>query len=333
MNGFSGACESKSDRLRIFAGRNSKPLARKVCEHIGMPMGDAKSYVFPDGELLVKIDENVRGRDCYMILSTCAPANENLVELFIFIDSLRRASANRITAVIPYYGYGRQDRKDKGRVPITAKLVANLLTSAGTDRVLTIDLHAAQIQGFFDIPVDHLSAAPVFIDYFRKQRDELGDLCLVSPDVGNIKVAERIADLLDGSLAIINKRRLSGAEVATGHLIGEVAGKTVLMFDDMISTAGTVCAAAKVVHDAGAVRIIVAATHASLVGPAMDRIIESPIDRVVVTDTIPTEDRCDRIRDRLEVLSVAPLLGNAIYNIHHDLSVSALFKDGVGPKR
>ena len=333
MNGAPEVCKHGDDRLRIFAGRNSKPLAKRVCEHIGVPMGDAKSYVFPDGELLVKIDENVRGRDCYMILSTCAPANENLVELLIFIDSLRRASANRITAVIPYYGYGRQDRKDKGRVPITAKLVANLLTSAGTDRVLTIDLHAAQIQGFFDIPVDHLSAAPVFIDHFLAQREELGEMCLVSPDVGNIKVAERIADLLDGSLAIINKRRLSGAEVATGHLIGDVKGKTVLMFDDIISTAGTICSAAQVVHDAGAARIIVAATHASLVGPAMDRICQSPIDRVVVADTIAIDERCDRIRDRLEVLSVAPLLGNAIHNIHHDLSVSALFKDGVGPKR
>lgn len=326
---------SKADRdsLKIFAGRHARTLASAVCDHLDLPLGDAKSFVFPDGELLVKIDEDVRGRDCFVLLSTCAPVNDNLMELLISIDSLRRASARRITVVLPYFGYGRQDRKDEGRVPITAKLVANLITSARADRVLTIDLHAAQIQGFFDLPVDHLSATPVFLDYFRNMREELGDLCLVSPDVGNVKVAEKVANLLGGDLAIINKRRLSGSTVATGNLIGSVKNATVLMYDDMISTAGTVCEAAKLVMEHGAKKVLAAATHAVLVGPAMERLAASPISRLVITDTIPLDGRAEPIRDKLVTLSVGPLLGDAIHNIHHDRSVSALFRDSVGPKR
>ncbi|MCC6284687.1 MAG: ribose-phosphate pyrophosphokinase [Phycisphaerales bacterium] len=324
-----------SDRngFKVFAGRHSKELAQRVCTRLKVPLGDAKSFVFPDGELLVKLDEDVRGRDCYVVLSTCEPVNDNLMELLIFLDCLKRASAKRVTAVLPYFGYGRQDRKDEGRVPITAKLVANLITHARADRVLALDLHAAQIQGFFDLPMDHLQATPVFLDYFRSIRDELDDLCLVSPDVGNVKVAEKVANLLHGDLAIIHKQRLSGSQVVSANLIGSVEGKTVLMYDDMISTAGTVCEAAKLVMARGAKRVIAAATHAVLVGPAMDRLRAAPISRIVVTDTVPIGDRCAPIRDRLTVLSVGDLLGDAIHNIHHNLSISALFRDKVGPKR
>lgn len=319
--------------LLIFSGRNCKGLSSHVCEHLGRPLGDAKTIVFPDGELLVKLEEDVRGRDCYVIASTCEPVNDNIMELLIFTDCLKRASARRVTLVIPYFGYGRQDRKDEGRVPITAKLVANLMTASRADRVLAVDLHAAQIQGFFDIPLDHLSATPVFLDYFESIRDELGDLCLVSPDVGNVKVAEGLANLLRGDLAIINKRRLSGSEVAIGNLIGDVEGKTVLMFDDMISTAGTICSAAKLVVEHGAVDVMAACTHGVFVGDAMQRINDSPISRIVITDTIPTGNRLDPIRDRLIQLSVGPMLSEAIQRIHEDRSVSALFRRTAGMKR
>lgn len=320
-------------KMKIFAGRHTKALAKRVCDHLGMPLGDAKTFEFPDGELLVKLDEDVRGRDCYVVLATCNPVNDNLMELLIFMDCLKRASASRVTAVMPYFGYGRQDRKDEGRVPITAKLVANLITGARADRVLAVDLHAAQIQGFFDLPMDHLTAAPVFLDYFKSIREELGDLCLVSPDVGNMKVAEKMANLLGGDLAIIHKQRVSGAQVVSSNLIGTVEGKTVLMYDDMISTAGTVCEAARLVKLRGARRVIAAATHPVLVGPAVDRLAGSPIDRIVVTDTIPIDGRCDPIKERIVTLSVGELLGSAIHNIHHNLSVSALFRETVGPKR
>ncbi len=322
-----------SNGLRIFSGRHSRELSLRVCEHLGQPLGDAKTIIFPDGEMLVKLEEDVRGRDCYVIISTCEPVNDNLVELLIFTDCLKRASARQVTLVIPYFGYGRQDRKDEGRVPITAKLVANMIAAARADRVLTIDLHAAQIQGFFDLPVDHLSATPVFLDYFTAMREELGDLCLVSPDVGNVKVAEGLANLLSGDLAIINKRRLSGSTVAVGNLIGNVSGKTVLMFDDMISTAGTVCEAAKLVMEHGAHDVIAACTHPVLVGMAMERLADSPISRLVVTDTIPAGTRCDPIRDKLVQLSVGQLLGEAIQRIHENRSVSALFGRTAGMKR
>lgn len=320
-------------QLKVFAGRNSVELARRVCAHLDIPVGQARTEAFPDGELIVKLEEDVRGRDCFVVLSTCGPVNDNLMELLIFQDCLRRASAKQVTVVVPYFGYGRQDRKDEGRVPITAKLVANLIATARADRVLAVDLHAAQIQGFFDIPVDHLSATPVFLDHFETQRDMLGDLCLVSPDVGNVKVAESFANLLGGDLAIINKRRISGSDVTTGHLIGSVKNKTVLMFDDMITTAGTVCEAAKVVMEHGARRVIVAATHPVLVGLAMERLAASPISQVVVTNTIPTGDRVAPIKDKLVELCVSKLLGEAIHRIHHNQSVSALFRRGAGPKR
>jgi ribose-phosphate pyrophosphokinase len=319
--------------MKIFAGRNSRELTDRICSHLMMPMGSAKTTVFPDGEVLVKLEEDVRGRDCFVVLSTCAPVNDNLVELLVFIDCLRRASADRVTVVIPYFGYGRQDRKDEGRVPITAKLVANLVTAAGANRVMAVDLHAAQIQGFFDLPVDHLSATPVFFDYFMSIRKELGDLCLVSPDVGNVKVSEGFANLLGADLAIINKRRTSGSDVTTGNLIGSVEGKTVLMFDDMISTAGTICEASKLVKARGAKDVIAAATHAVLVGPAMERISKSAISKLVVTNTIPQDDRVLPIKNRIVELCVGPLLGEAIRRIHLNESISALFHKTAGTKR
>jgi ribose-phosphate pyrophosphokinase len=319
--------------MMIFAGRSSLELGERICTYLDIPIGRAKVTDFPDGEIIVKLDEDVRGRDCYLVVSTCEPVNNTLMELLIFIDCLRRASAGRITVVMPYFGYARQDRKDEGRVPITAKLVANLITAAGAHRVLALDLHAAQIQGFFDLPVDHLSATPVFVDYFTKHRAELGDLCLVSPDVGNVKVAEGMANLLGGDLAIINKRRLSGSQVSVGNLIGNVSGKTVLMFDDMISTGGTVAAAATLVMEKGAKDVLAAATHPVLVGPAVEKLLASPISRVVVCNTIPFAQRCSPLRGKLVELCVGSLLGQAIHRIHNNQSVSALFKFTAGTKR
>lgn len=318
---------SNLGELKIFAGRNSVMLATRVCESIGMRLGEARTHVFPDGELMVKLDEDVRGRDCFVILSTCAPVNDNLMELLIFTDCLRRASARRVTLVVPYYGYARQDRKSEGRTPITAKLVANLMTAANADRVLAIDLHAPQIQGFFDLPVDHLSATPVFYEYFERERPGLGEICFVSPDVGNLKVAEGMATMLHCENAVISKRRRSDTGVDAGTLMGDVEGKTVLMFDDMISTGGTVLAAAEFVMSRGARGVIVAATHSVMAAQAAQRLGGSDVSRVVVTDTIPlSEEKRGLLGDKLVELSVGPLLGNAIRNIHEDRSVSALFK-------
>jgi ribose-phosphate pyrophosphokinase len=321
------------DHLKIFAGRAGRDLAAAMCAHLNLALAEGSTEVFPDGELIVKVDEDVRGRDCFVVQSTSDPVNSNLMELLIYIDCLRRASAKRITAVIPYFGYARQDRKDVGRTPITAKLVANLITAAGADRVLCMDLHAAQIQGFFDIPVDHLSATQVFYEYFESIRNEFENVVVVSPDVGNVKVANTYASLLDADLAIIEKRRESGMKVSTKNLIGEVRGRVVLMFDDMISTAGTVCEAAKMVMDHGAKDVVVAATHPVLVGLAMERLQDAPISRVVVTDTIPNGNRTAPIQHKLVRLTVAKLLGEAIHRIHHDMSVSALFRRGADTKR
>ncbi|RMD61960.1 MAG: ribose-phosphate pyrophosphokinase [Planctomycetota bacterium] len=325
--------QADAHNLKVFAGSRSSVIAQRVCERLELPLAKGRCETFPDGELITKVDEDVRGRDCFIVLSTCQPVNDNILELLLWIDCLRRASAWRITAVVPYYGYARQDRKDEGRVPITAKLIANVITKAGADRVLAMDLHAAQIQGFFDIPVDHLSASPVFVEYFQQRREELGDLVVVSPDVGNVKVANRYADLLGGDLAIVEKRRLSGVEVNTANLVGDVRGKTVLMMDDMISTAGTVTQAARLVMDRGAERVIVGATHAVFVGMAIERLASAPIEQVVVTNTIPADGRRAPIADKLVELCVGPLLGDAIHRIHHNMSVSALFRLGTGPKR
>jgi len=324
---------SDRDHMKIFAGRGGLSLAEAMCEHLELPLAQGRVDLFPDGELIVKVEEDVRGRDCFVVQSTCEPVNDHLMELLTYMDCLRRASAKRITAVIPYFGYARQDRKDEGRVPITAKLVANLIVAAGADRVLCMDLHAAQIQGFFDIPVDHLSAAPVFLEYFDAIRQDLGDLVLVSPDVGNVKVANNYASMLNADLAIIDKRRESGTNVVSKNLIGEVRGRHVLMVDDMISTAGTVCEAARLVIDHGATGVMAAATHPVLVGLALERLADAPIERIIITDTIPDGRRLDPIREKLDVLTVARLLGDAVHRIHHDLSISALFRQTVGSKR
>ena len=332
--------------IEVFAGRNQVELAERICQHLDMPFGQARTDVFPDGELIVHTEEDVRGRDCFVVLSTSTPVNDNVMELLIFADSLRRASARRITAVVPYYGYARQDRKESGRTPITAKLIANLITEAGYDRVLTIDLHAAQIQGFFDIPVDHLSSGRLFVDYFqnggqqasvfesagtqngehRRGKPLSDDLVVVSPDIGNVKMANMYADALGAGLAIIDKRRLSGERVRTQHIIGDVAGRDVLMVDDMISTGGTVCEAASLVRKHGAKDITVAATHAVFAGEAVRKLGESDISRIVVTNTIPIGDRLAPLNDRLEVLCISKLFADAIFHIHHNQSVSALFK-------
>jgi ribose-phosphate pyrophosphokinase len=324
---------SDANSLKIFAGRYHKALAQRICESIDLPLGSARTEEFPDSELLVRLDEDVRGRDCFVVLSTSRPVNDNLVELLIFLDSLKRASARRITAVIPYFGYARQDRKDEGRTPITAKLVANLITKAGADRVLTVELHAAQIQGFFDLPVDHMSASPVFFEYFQSVREELGDVVLVSPDVGNVKVANTYANLLGADLAIIDKRRMSGSEIVVKNLIGSVEGRTVLMMDDMISTGGTVCEAARLVRERGATQVWVGATHAVFAGSAQERLADAPIDRLIVTDTIPGGPRLDAVRHKLVELSMGRLLGEAIHRIHHNMSISALFRHSGGTKR
>ena len=309
--------------LRLFSGRANKPLAEAISDYLGVPLGQVTIRPFPDGELFIRLDEDVRGKDVFIIQPTCTPANDTLMELLIFIDSARRASAERITAVMPYFGYARQDRKDEGRTPITAKLVANLIATAGADRVLTMDLHAAQIQGFFDIPVDNLHAEPVLSRYFLNR--DFKDLVLVSPDVGNTKRARVYADRLGGELAVIDKRRVSGSDVEAGRIIGDVAGKTVLMMDDMITTAGTICSAAALCADHGAREIYVGATHGVLCDPAAERLREAPITDVVVTDTIPVPPEKVQAVGKLTVLTVAELMGEAIHRIHNDESVSGLF--------
>jgi ribose-phosphate pyrophosphokinase len=278
---------------------------------------------FPDGETLVRIEDDVRGRDCFLVQPTSHPVNHNLMELLIFIDCLARASARRITAVLPYFGYARQDRKSEGRTPITAKLVANLIVTAKVNRVLAIDLHAEQVQGFFDIPVDHLTAEPVLLKYFRKS--DLSNIVVVSPDVGNVKTANVYAQDLGADLAVIDKRRVSGADAVATRIIGNVQGKDVLMFDDMITTAGTICSAAQMVRENGAKSIRVAATHGVFAPPAVDRLNNSSIDEVVVADTVPLSEESKKIRN-LKVLTVAELLGEAIHRIHNDESVSEIFE-------
>ncbi len=314
--------------LKVFSGRANMPLANDISEYLGTPLGKSTIMPFPDGELFVRLDEDVRGRDVFIIQPTCRPVNEALMELLIFIDCARRASAERITAVMPYFGYARQDRKDEGRVPITAKLAANLIATAGCDRVLTIDLHAAQIQGFFDIPVDNLYAEPVLSRYYAGRN--LRDLVLVSPDVGNMKRARVYAQQLGGELAVINKQRISGSDVQVGRIIGDVNGKTVLMMDDMITTAGTIASAAALCKENGAGNVYVGATHAVLAGPAAERLGEAPIDEVVVTDTIPVAPETIEAVGKLVVLSIAELIGEAIHRIHNDESVSSLFPKDVG---
>ncbi|MHC4323058.1 MAG: ribose-phosphate diphosphokinase [Planctomycetota bacterium] len=313
-----------NDNLKIFSGTSNPALASDVCKYLGIPLGGAKIERFPDGEKAIRVEDDVRGRDCFVVQSTCDPVDEHLVELLIFLDCLRRASASRVTAVIPYFGYARQDRKDEGRVPITAKLVANMITTAGADRVLAIDLHAHQLQGFFDIPVDHLSGDLVLSKYFRDLK--IDNLTVVSPDVGNMKTASRYADQLGGDLAIVHKRRLSGSNVEAQEIIGEVRGRNVLMCDDIIATAGTVCSAAALVKERGAKKVYIGATHGVFAPQALDRLAKAPIDRVVATDTIPLNKTSKKISN-IKVLSVAAMLGEAIKRIHRNESVSNLFNN------
>jgi ribose-phosphate pyrophosphokinase len=309
--------------IRVFSGRSNPLLAARICEYLGLSLGRVQLDNFPDGEISLKLSEDVRGRDAFVVQSTCPPVNDSLMELLIFIDCLKRASAQRITVVVPYFGYARQDRKDEGRVPITAKMVADIVTKAGADRVLTLELHAAQIQGFFDIPVDNLSAQPVFSAYFESL--QLDPLTLVSPDVGNAKQSRVYADRMNATLAIIDKRRISGSEATSLAVIGDVKDRNVLMIDDIIATAGTVLEACQLVRRQGARRIIVAATHGVLCGPAVQRLEQAGIDHLAVTDTIPVPEAVRSRLPSLTILTVSELLGEAIRRIHQNESVSSLF--------
>lgn len=306
--------------LQLVAGNATPKLADRIAGFLGIVRTPSRVGRFPDGEIDVQVNENVRGNDVYIVQSTSPPVNDNLMELLILVDAVRRASAARVTAVIPYFGYARKDRKDEGRVPITAKLVANLLVKAGTNRVLTIDLHAPQIQGFFDIPVDHLYAGPVIRRHF--QRHAIPDLTVVAPDAGSAKMARGYANRLGGDIAIVDKRRVSGEEVEAGAVIGDVDGRNVLIVDDMISTAGSITQAALLVRAHGAKSVRISATHGVLCGPARERLREAPLDEIVLTDTIPIDAHG---LDKLTVVSVAPLLGEAIIRVHEERSLSVLF--------
>jgi len=316
--------ERAKDQLEIFTGNSNPALAREVCENLGVRLVQAEVGRFPDGEVMVEIRENVRGGDCFVIQSTCTPPNENLMELMLLTDALRRASAKRITTVIPYFGYARQDRKVAPRVPISAKLVADLITSAGASRVLTIDLHAGQIQGFFNIPVDNLFAMPVLIQYLRKRLDGQ-KVTVVSPDAGGVERARAFAGRLNASLAIIDKRRRRASEVAEMQLVGEVRDTIAVMIDDMIDTAGTITAAAQVVSNAGAAQVLACATHAILSDPACERLNNSKIEELVTTNTVPLKAKAQAELGKVKVLSVAGLLAEAIRRIHNEESVSSLF--------
>ncbi len=313
------------NKLKVFSGRANIALAEKMAAVLGDPLGKLTISNFPDGEISVRIDEDVRGRDIFLVQPTCPPVNENLMELLILLDSFKRASAYRITAVLPYYGYARQDRKDQGRVPITAKMVADVLTSAGADRVVTLDLHAAQIQGFFDIPVDHLHAGPVMNEYIRQLNIPKEDFVVLSPDEGSIKRALLHQKKLGGEIAIVDKRRSSATETKQANLIGATLNnKVAMIFDDMISTAGSVVGAANVAKYNGAREIYACATHAVLCGPAIERLRDSPIKEVIVTDSIPLVP--NKQLPNIKVISVAPLLADAVKRIHLNESVSTLFE-------
>jgi len=307
--------------LKIFCGNANPELAREIGEYLGVSLGEAKVKRFQDGEIAIAIDESVRGADIFVVQPTCAPTNDNIMELLILIDALKRASARRITAVMPYYGYARQERKARARDPITAKLMANLITTAGADRVVTMDLHAPAIQGFFDIPVDHLPGVPILAEYFKEKN--LADLVVVSPDLGGVTRARSLAERIGATIAIIDKRRPEPNVSEIMHVIGELEGKTAIMIDDIIDTAGTITQGAQALTDRGAREVYACCTHPVLSGPAIERLENSVIKEVVVTNTIPL-DR-EKSLPKMKVLSVAPLLGEAIVRIHEDLSVSKLF--------
>ncbi|MBI3804478.1 MAG: ribose-phosphate pyrophosphokinase [Nitrospirae bacterium] len=309
-------------RLKLFSGNSNPVLTKEICDYLGISLGHAIVSTFSDGEIFVKLEENVRGSDVYVVQSTSEPVNNHIMELLILIDALKRASAEEITAVIPYYGYARQDRKDQPRVPITAKLCADLVATSGAHRVLTMDLHAGQIQGFFNIPVDHLYATPVLLDYFQKKK--FNDLVVVSPDAGGVERARAFAKRMNVGLAIIDKRREGPNRTKIMNIIGEVAGRDILILDDMIDTAGTITQAAAAIKAKGAGRIIAGCTHPVLSGPALQRLNDAPIDEVVVTNSIPLKGK-EEICKKITTLSVASLLGEAIKRIHEEASVSSLF--------
>jgi len=308
--------------LKIFSGSANPQLSREIAEVLGIPLGQARLRRFPDSEVSFQIDENIRGADVFIVQPTCNPVDPSLMELLVMIDAFRRSSAARITAVVPYYGYARQDRKDKPRVPISAKLVANLLSAAGTNRVLTMDLHKAQIQGFFDIPVDHLFAAPVIIDYCS--RLNYSNLTMVSPDAGGAERARAYAKRLGAELAVVDKRRTEDGTAEVMNVIGDVRGRTCILQDDIIDTAGTIQKAAVALKDSGAERVLACAVHGVLSGPAIERIEKAPLDQLIVTNSIPLSEAGQKCK-KIVVLSVARLLGQAIRNIHEETSVSSLF--------
>ncbi|HNQ18265.1 MAG: ribose-phosphate pyrophosphokinase [Smithellaceae bacterium] len=310
------------EKIRIFSGNSNIPLAKDICKKLGVPLGKANVTTFSDGETQVEINENVRGMDVFIIQSTCSPVNVMCMELLIMIDAMKRASADRITAVIPYYGYARQDRKVAPRAPISAKLIADLITTAGANRVLSMDLHAGQIQGFFNIPVDNLFATPVLLEYMKQ--NYLNDTVVVSPDTGGVERARAFGKRMEASLAIIDKRREGPNESQVMNIVGNVKDKKAIILDDMIDTAGTVTQAAEALKKAGAMEVCVCCTHPVLSGPALDRLETSEIKEVIVTDTIPLTDRAKKIK-RIKVLSVAGLLSEAVRRIYYNDSVSSLF--------
>jgi len=310
------------DKFKIFCGTANEPLADEVCAFLGLTRGQAMITRFRDGEAYVQIQENVRGADVFVIQPTCRRVDEHLMELLLMIDALKRASARRITAVIPYFDYARQDRKDRPRVPISSKLVADLLTTAGTDRALVVDLHAPQLQGFFNIPVDHLFASPVLVDYFK--RLNLTDLTIVSPDAGGVERARFFAKKMDSALAIVDKRRVEMNVAEVMHVIGDVKGRTCLLIDDLIDTAGTLVKTASALLESGAVGVYACASHPVLSDPAVENLTKSPIIEVVVTNTIPLTAAAKR-EPKIKVLSIAGLIGRAIQSIHEETSVSKLF--------
>lgn len=310
------------ERIRVFTGNANKELAQKICDKLGISLGKANVTTFSDGETRVEIDENVRGMDVFIIQSTCPPVNSTLMELLIMIDAMKRASVDRITAVVPYYGYARQDRKVASRAPISAKLVADLITAAGANRVLAMDLHAGQIQGFFNIPVDNLFAKPVLLDYMKKNYKD--NTVIVSPDAGGVERARSFGKRLGASLAIIDKRREGPNEAEAMNIIGDVKGKRVIILDDMIDTAGTVVQAASAMKKAGALEVSVCCTHPVLSGPAIDRIEKSEIKEVIVTDTIPLSDKANNCK-KIKVLTVSGILSEAVRRIYYNDSVSSLF--------
>lgn len=308
-------------RLHVFSCNSNPELAREIAAHIGIPLGDAVVSRFSDGEIHIRLNESVRGSDVYVIQSTCDPVNQHLMELLVMVDALKRASARTINVVIPYYGYARQDRKTRARDPITSKLVANLIETAGADRIITMDLHATQIQGFFDIPVDHLLGVPILGDHFTKKA--LDDVVVVSPDHGGVIRARKLAERLESPIAIIDKRRPEPNVAEVMNIVGDVKGKTAIIIDDIIDTAGTISLAANALLDYGAKKVYACCTHPVFSGPAIQRIKESNITEMIVTNTIPLGE--EKQLDKIRVLSVAPLIGEAIIRVHEELSVSKLF--------